>query len=156
MATTRSRLAPRRAASPNDDGRGGFLGRSRLNVPASGIRETVARFVRHAAARVSGPGRPWGGQKVLLAALWDALRGAPEVDGCSWVHFAHWMLEAHRDGLVELARIDLPAGLDDDSAGFERRSEIHDGYASYHAIVAPRTDEPDPEEQPDSAHGSTT
>lgn len=97
----------------------------------------IAQQVRDVACRLTGAARPWNGRKVLLAALWDAMcTETLACEGCDWSHFARWMIEANRDGLIELNRCDLPCALTPESLELLARSEIDDGIARFHFLVA--------------------
>lgn len=117
-------------------------GRARRQAAPSTDLTTFAATV-HALARPieenptpDGRARGRFGRKVFLAAIRRALRDtdyarlAPEM-------IDRLLIDAHRAGLIELARADLVAAMDPAEV---RASEIRHLEATYHFVVAERTD----------------
>lgn len=69
----------------------------------------------------------WHGTAAWIASVRDLMGGDP-------AEFTRLLLQAHRDGLITLARFDLSAAAD---ADLVRRSEVRDRTASYHLVERP-------------------
>jgi hypothetical protein len=73
----------------------------------------------------------FGGRKVFISSLWQAMRTRPPVSGMTLDEFKHQLVIAHRAGLVELVRADLTAAMD---PGVLRESETAHLEARYHFV----------------------
>jgi hypothetical protein len=91
--------------------------------------ERVVEKVRRASdgARV----RSYGGNKIFIASVWEALASDPEVAALGEQGFKAVLAEAHRRGLVVLSRADLVAAMDPKDLA---ASEIKHLNATYHFI----------------------
>lgn len=85
---------------------------------------------------VEGHARGRFGRKVFLAAVRCALAGS-EYARLSRATVDRLLIDAHREGLVELARADLVAAMDPAEV---RDSEVRHLEASYHFVVAERAE----------------
>jgi hypothetical protein len=56
--------------------------------------------------------RRFGPHKVFIASLWDVLASDPEIQGLGQDGFKQALVEAHRQGQLELARADLVSAMD--------------------------------------------
>ncbi|HVK72380.1 MAG TPA: hypothetical protein VM734_03640 [Kofleriaceae bacterium] len=74
----------------------------------------------------------FGPRKVYIAGVWDALRGHPAVAGLDLGRFKGRLVEAHRAGLVSLARADLAGAMD---PALMDSSETTSLDARYHFVV---------------------
>lgn len=105
--------------------------------------DAFAAAVRSAAARAAQmPGATFGTRKVFIAPVWDAIRDEPAATGLDLAGFKRRLLDAHRAGLVSLARADLVGAMDPDMV---TRSEARDAFSSYNFIE--RHDVKDPWER---------
>jgi hypothetical protein len=86
----------------------------------------------NAAARDCTDGR-FGRDAVFIASVWRSLRAEPGVPALSLDEFKARLVEAHRDGLVRLARADLVQAMDPAAVC---ESETHYLGAVFHFILA--------------------
>lgn len=106
--------------------------------------EAFAAAVRRAAARAAQtPGNVFGHRKVFIAAVWDAIRDESAAAGLDLETFKRRLLDAHRAGLVVLARADLTGAMDADQVA---RSEISTDFGSRYNFIE-RDDVKDPWER---------
>ncbi len=99
-------------------------------LPPDDMSAFVARLAR--AARSTEVAR-WGRDKVFIASLFDAVRG----DGDAHTElgaFKERLVAAQREGLLELARADLVAAMDQSLVA---RSETRYLNSAFHFLVAP-------------------
>jgi hypothetical protein len=87
--------------------------------------EKVLESARSASSRRFGP------DKVFIASVWESLRADPEVAALGEAGFKSLLVEAHRHGVLTLARADLVAAMDPADVA---ASETHHLNATYHFI----------------------
>jgi hypothetical protein len=102
-------------------------------APTSAARPfDLTEFARRvvSAARSVPTGR-FGENKVFIAHVWRALRGAPDLDGWAFPEFAQKLIEANHARLLDLSRADLVEAMDPEDV---RESEVRHLGASFHFV----------------------
>jgi hypothetical protein len=74
----------------------------------------------------------FGPDKIFIASVWECLAADPELSSLGEGGFKALLVEAHRQGLVDLTRADLVAAMD---ARDVAASETRHGNATYHFIM---------------------
>lgn len=118
----------------------------RVETPASpdATRLSLAEFVRvieDALPRIRGGfntdersvGR-FGNRKVFISAVWRAIRNDPRLGGLTESQFKSMLLDALKSSLLELARADLVAAMDE---GEVKSSTITSHGAQFHFVIDP-------------------
>jgi hypothetical protein len=92
----------------------------------------------HSAARTVGrkTHERYGARKVFIGAIWNAIG---EDRAIAFDAFGERLIEAHRRGMLSLARADLVAAMPREAV---RTSEIGDSRSEFHFVVDPAAIDP--------------
>lgn len=112
-------------------------------APSTMDLATFARIVRETGAAVprdARDGRAYGrlGDKVFISAIWRVLSQDPRFRGMDLATFKRRLVEANRDTLLDLRRLDLSGAAD---LGEQAESRIEDHGSEFHTVYiedAPR------------------
>jgi hypothetical protein len=87
--------------------------------------------VQEAIPRIGTDGR-YGPEKVFVSALWHSIERDNRANHLSLDRFKHWLLEANRSRLIDLARADLVGAMD---PKLVEESEIRDFGSTFHFVL---------------------